>query len=320
METVRRLFQQTDIVHLEHPALRLYAKLELANPTGSAKDRSAYWILREAVRGGEIGPGTTVVESSSGNFALSLATFCRALAIDFVPVIDPNANALTERTLREMCARVERVDVRDETGGFLLSRLARVAELCAEIDDVFWTDQYSNRNGALGHYELTGPELVGALAEIDYLFVGVGTGATIAGLSQRVKEANPEAVIVAVDVAGSAVFGATPHRRLIPGIGSSIRPPLIDQAVITDVVTVTELDEVEGCRALLRDHGIFAGGSTGGVFAAIHHFFDGYQGEPPVVAFLCIDRGDPYRDTVYDDEWVAANLVPSERAPLVRSP
>lgn len=309
IETVRRDFRETETVELQHPRLRLFAKLESSNPTGSAKDRSAYWILREAVRRGEISPRTTVVESSSGNFALSLALFCQQLRVPFVPVLDPNANALTERTLRRICGRVEKVEKRDETGGFLLSRLDRVAELLEEIDDAYWTDQYSNVDGARGHYELTGPELVRSAGPIDYLFVGVGTGGTIAGLSHRVKEASPHVTVVAVDVAGSAIFGATPHRRLIPGIGSSIRPPLIEDAVITEVVTVSELDEVTGCRELLRDHGVFAGGSTGGVFKAINRYFEGHHRPPPVVAFLCVDRGDPYRDTVYDDEWVAANLT-----------
>src|SRR5262245_25235284 len=151
-EAVRRQVTQTDIVRLRHPRLQLFAKMESANVTGSAKDRSAVWILHEAVRSGAITPRTTVVESSSGNFALSLATFCQQLGVDFVPVIDPNINGLTERTLRQMCRRVEKVDQRDETGGFLLSRLARVRGLLDEIDDAYWTDQYANPAGAYGHY------------------------------------------------------------------------------------------------------------------------------------------------------------------------
>lgn len=308
---VRATMAQTEVVRLRHPRLRLFAKMESANPTGSVKDRSAVWVLHEAVRSGAITPGTTVVESSSGNFALSLATFCRQLGVDFVPVIDPNVNALTEHRLRRLCHRVEKVDRRDETGGFLLSRLARVEELRTEIDDVYWTDQYANPAAARGHYELTGAELVTQLDAVDYLFVGVGTGATVNGLSRRVREARPGVVVVAVDVAGSVIFGDAPHRRLIPGIGSSIRPELVEGAVIDEVRTVSELDEVIGCRRLLREHQVYAGGSTGAVFAAIDRYFDGFRGPAPTVAFLCMDGGDPYRDTVYDDAWVAANLEPS---------
>ncbi|WP_211240660.1 2,3-diaminopropionate biosynthesis protein SbnA [Hamadaea tsunoensis] len=310
-EAVLSRHTPTEVVRLPHARLQLFAKLESANVTGSAKDRSAIWILGDAVRTGAIRAGTTVVESSSGNFALSLATYCHELRLDFVPVIDPNINDMTERTLRRMCRRVEKVTERDPTGGFLLSRLARVGELVREIEDAYWTDQYSNPAGARGHYELTGTEIVAQLERIDYLFVGVGTGATINGLSRRVKEANPDVVVVAVDVAGSAIFGAEPHRRLIPGIGSSIRPPLVEDAVISEIVTVSELEEVAGCRRLVRDHGVYAGGSTGAVYSAIECYFEGFSGPPPVVAFLCMDRGDPYSMTVYDDAWVAANFAPS---------
>ncbi|OII69371.1 2,3-diaminopropionate biosynthesis protein SbnA [Streptomyces sp. CC77] len=302
---------RTPVVRLPHPGLRLYAKMELENRTGSAKDRAAIWILREAMRRGEITRSTTVVESSSGNFALALASFLNELDVPFVPVLDPNVNAATERTLRQLCARVEKVTEPDGTGGYLLSRLARVTELRAELPDVYWPNQYSNPDGARGHYELTARELLEDVGRIDYLFVGVGTGATINGLSRRLGEEHPDAAVVAVDVEGSAIFGAPPARRRIPGIGSSIRPPLIDDAWIKKVVVLSERDEVAGCRALLRDHGIYAGGSTGCVYAAITRYFDGHTAPKPVVAFLCADSGNPYADTVYADDWVAEHLTPA---------
>lgn len=310
MEALLGNLPRTRVVRLPHPGIRLYAKMESENRAGSSKDRAAIWILREAVRRGEITRSTTVVESSSGNFALALAHFLNELGVPFVPVLDPNVNAATERTLRRLCARVEKVTEPDGTGGYLLSRLARVADLRAELADVYWPNQYANPDGARGHYELTAPELLDDIGRIDYLFVGVGTGATINGLSRRLGEVHPEAAVVAVDVEGSAIFGAPPARRRIPGIGSSIRPPLIDDAWITKVVVQSELDEVAGCRALLSSHGIYAGGSTGCVYAAITRHFEGHTGPEPVVAFLCADSGEPYADTVYSDEWVAEHLTP----------
>lgn len=315
VDLVLRELPETETVRLPHPRIRLYTKMESANPTGSAKDRAAFWILREAVRRGEITRDTTVVESSSGNFALSLAEFLRQLGVRFIPVIDPNVNVATERTLRRLCERVEKVALPDGTGGYLLSRLERVERLRDELDDVYWPDQYSNPDGARGHYELTGGELLSALGHVDHLFVGVGTGATIAGMSRRISGSCPDVTVVAVDVEGSNIFGARRGRRLIPGIGSSIRPPLIEDALIHEVLTLSELDEVAGCRALLADHGIYAGGSTGCVYAAINRYFETYRGPPPVVAFLCADRGEPYADTVYSDSWVAENLGPAERRP-----
>jgi N-(2-amino-2-carboxyethyl)-L-glutamate synthase len=299
----------TDVARLHRDDVELFVKMESANPSGSAKDRSAFWIVREAVRRGEITRGTTVVESSSGNFALALAKLCRSLGVPFVPVIDPTVNAPTERLLRESCTRVEKVDRPDDAGGYLGGRLARVAELRARIADSYWPDQYSNTDAVRGHYELTGGELVRALPRIDYLFVGVGTGGTIAGLSRRVKAANQDATVVAVDVEGSVIFGGPPRRRHIPGIGSGIRPALLDHALIDEVVVVSERDEVDGCHTLLRDHGLFAGGSTGCVYAAVGRYFESYRGPPPVVAFLCSDRGDPYRNTIYDPNWVATTFA-----------
>ena len=311
VDALLRDLPRTRVVRLPHPGIRLHVKMESENHTGSAKDRAAIWILREAVRRGEITRDTTVVESSSGNFALSLASFLNALDVPFVPVLDPNVNAATERTLRRLCARVEKVTEPDGTGGYLLSRLARVARLRAELPDVYWPDQYANPDGARGHYELTAGELLADLHPIDYLFVGVGTGATINGLSRRLRAVHPDATVVAVDVEGSAIFGGPPARRRIPGIGSSIRPPLVDAAWIGEVAVLSEVDEVDGCRALLRDHGIYAGGSTGCVYAAITRHFAGHTGPEPVVAFLCADNGEPYADTVYADGWVAEHLTPA---------
>ncbi|MER7184595.1 2,3-diaminopropionate biosynthesis protein SbnA [Streptomyces hyaluromycini] len=315
IEALGHRMPATEVKRLRHPWIDLYLKMESGNPSGSAKDRAAYWILREAVRRGEVNRDTTVVESSSGNFAISLAHFCRRLGIRFVPVIDPNVNEPVERSLRALCGRVEKVEEPDDAGGFLLTRLRRVAELVAELDDVYWPNQYANPDGAQGHFELTGRELIGQLGRIDYLFVGVGTGATIAGLSQRITDPSNGGAVVAVDVAGSVIFGGPPRRRRIPGIGSSIQPPLVRQADIAEVVTVSEWDEVLGCYQLLREHGVFAGGSTGCVYTAVNRYFAGHRGPRPVVAFLCADGGEPYRDTVYDPDWVAANITATGQLP-----
>jgi cysteine synthase A len=160
-----------------------------------------------------------------------------------------------------------------------------------------------------GHYELTGAELVAALPTLTHLFVGISTGATIAGLSRRVTHDLGDVKVIAVDVAGSVILGGPSSRRWIPGIGSSIRPPLIDLAVITESMIIPERDEVAGCHDLLREHGLLAGGSTGCVYAAINRCFEGWRGPRPVVAFLCADSGEAYRDTVYDASWVSARQL-----------
>ena len=314
---VGRAMSRTPLVQLRHDQLDLFAKLEYANPNGSSKDRSAYWILRRAVERGEITEGTTIVESSSGNFAISLASFCRWLGLAFIPVIDPNVNASTEAYLRQLCDRVEKVTESDDAGGYLSSRLDRVHELRTELPLAYWPNQYANPDAIEAHDRLTGAELCADLQHIDYLFVGVSTGGTIAGLSSRVKRVHPEARIIAVDAEGSVIFGGPPAKRRLPGLGSSIVPPLVGKAHIDDVVMVSEVDAVRGCNHLFERHGLYAGGSTGSVYAAIERYFAGYSGPRLTVAFLCADRGTGYTDTVYHPEWVARFVAEHDRGQSV---
>ncbi|HEX7661618.1 MAG TPA: 2,3-diaminopropionate biosynthesis protein SbnA [Pseudonocardiaceae bacterium] len=305
LDRIRRSMPETPVVQLEHDTLDLYAKLEFTNPNGSSKDRSAYWMLKRAVERGDITERTTVVESSSGNLAVSMASLCRALGVNFVPVIDPNCNATTETYLRSVCDRVEKVTERDATGGFLNTRLAKVASLRESMESVYWPNQYANTDAIMAHYRLTGGELVRRFRKIDYIFVGTSTGGTIGGLSLRLKEAYPGIKVIAVDAEGSAIFGQQPKKRLIPGLGSSIVPPLFSHALIDEVVSVPERDTVHGCHQLLRQHGIYAGGSSGTVYTAITSYFEGYHGPRPTVAFLCADRGTAYVNTVYNEDWAA---------------
>lgn len=295
-------------MRLPHEHVDLYTKLEYGNPNGSSKDRSAYWILKCAIERGELTEHSTVVESSSGNFAISLATFCKALGIEFIPVLDPNVNSSTETYLRSVCRRVEKVSERDDTGGFLRTRLATVERLRAELDPVYWPNQYANTDALFAHYRLTGGELCHAMPRIDYLFVGTSTGGTISGLSLRAKEVHPDVKVVAVDAEGSVIFGGPPRKRLLPGLGSSIRPPLCARALIDDVVIVPERDAVWGCHELLNAYGLYTGGSSGSAYAAITKYFSGERtpdpAHKPTVVFLCADRGLAYADTIYNPLWV----------------
>jgi 2,3-diaminopropionate biosynthesis protein SbnA len=304
LDHVRDCLPVTPVVRLPHERIDLFGKLEFTNPNGSMKDRSSYWILKRAIERGEIRPETTVVESSSGNFAMSTAAFCKELHLPFIAVIDPNTNAATEEFLKASCKRVFKVAELDETGGFLRARLDRVRQLCQDIPAAYWPNQYGNPDGAQGHERLTGEELCGAIGHIDYLFVGVGTGATIAGLSRRIKMAHPRARVIAVDADGSAIFGHPPKRRHLPGIGSSIHPTAVDTAEIDDVIVISEYDAVRACHTLLNQYGLFTGGSTGSVYAAIERYFADYHGPRPTVAFLCADRGAPYSQTIYNQKWI----------------
>jgi 2,3-diaminopropionate biosynthesis protein SbnA len=307
---VERIIRETPTIRLDHDRLELYAKLEHTNGVGTVKDRPAMWILKRAIERGDIVPGTKIVESSSGNFACALATFAAMLRLDFIPVIDPNVSPINEAYLRATCRTVVKVEDRDDTGGFLKTRLRTVQALLADHPGAYWPNQYDNADAAAAHYEMTGAEICRAVPAIDYVFVGVGSAGTIAGVSRRVKEMVPAARIIAVDVEGSVIFGQPPKRRYVPGIGSSISPGLLSQAIIDDLVIVSERDSVLACELLLRAFGLFVGGSTGSAYAAIESYFrDRPRTLPrPKVLFLCCDRGSAYVTSVFDPDWVANHL------------
>ncbi len=303
-EQLGRAIGGTPLLRLEDDRVDLFIKLETHNLSGSVKDRPALHILTKAIAEGIVDRDTVVVESSSGNFAIALATICRTLDVEFVPVIDINVNPANEQVLRTLCDQVELVTERDETGGCLLTRLARVKEMCEELPNAYWPDQYSNPWNAESHRLGTGTEICDALPRLDYVFIGVSSGGTITGMSQIVKQRFPEARVVAVDIDGSVIFRDQPKKRYIPGMGSSMRPSILNGAQIDEVVYVSEPDVVLGCRELYARHGMFMGGSTGTVYRAIRSYFsDRSVGPRPVVAFLAPDRGLAYLDTVYNPTW-----------------
>src|SRR5262245_36345884 len=304
LERLRKILWPTPHVPLAVEGMNMCAKLEYVNPVGSIKDRSAYWILKRAAGRGEICEETTVVESSSGNFAVALAAFTRLLGLRFIPVIDPNIAGTYESFLRRLCPTVVKVEDRDDTGGFLKTRLEMVKHLCATVADAYWTNQYTNPDAAEAHYQLTASEICTDFDWLDYVFICVSTAGTIAGMSRRLKERYPNVRIIAADSEGSVIFGGKPRKRHIPGVGSSIVPPLLSHAMIDDVVLIPEYETVEACRELLTTHGLFVGGSSGTAFAAVKRYAARMAlSERPTVVFVCADRGTPYLDTVFDPTW-----------------
>src|SRR5260221_1167286 len=222
LDLLGNILRPTPHVPLAMTGVKLFAKLEYVNPVGSIKDRAAYWILKRAAERGEINEETTVIESSSGNFASALAAFTRLVGLRFIPVIDPNISSAYESFLRRMCPTVVKVEDRDDTGGFLKTRLQMVKHLCDTTPNAFWTNQYGNLDAVDAHYELTAAEICADFAVLDYAFIGVSTEGTIARVARRLKQRYPRVSVVAVDTEGSVIFRGAPGKRHIPGIGSSI--------------------------------------------------------------------------------------------------
>lgn len=316
------ILRETPIIELADEPVALYAKLEFLNGVGSIKDRPAFWILKRAIDRGEISSNTTVIESSSGNFACALATFCRMLKIKFIPVIDPNAPPVYEAYLRAYCERVVKVENCDDAGGYLKSRLQVVRTLLTEIHDSYWPNQYENPDGMAAHYHLTAAEICRALPQVDYVFIGVGSAGTLAGVSSRLKEHDPSIQIIAVDAEGSVIFGHQPKTRYISGLGSSISPPLLKHARIDEVIIVPERETILACRRLLDRHRLFVGGSTGTVYSAIQRYFgaDKLRNYRAKALLLCCDRGTAYLHNIFDPGWAAWRTSRAGAAPEAASP
>lgn len=287
------------------PAVEVLAKLELMNPGGSMKDRSARHIIESGLADGSIRPGSTVVESSSGNFGIALAMASLVHGLRFICVVDLKTTSANIALLRRLGATVETVSEPDEAGGYLHTRIRRVQELVAEIPGAVWINQYANDRNWEAFYHGTGAELVEQLVRSpSYLFAPVSTTGSILGCSRRLRERFPDLRVVAVDAVGSVIFGGPPAPREIPGIGSSRVPELLRPDEIDDVVHVDDVEAADACRELLGKEGIFAGGSSGAVVAAIRRTLP-LLTSPGRILAIFPDRGDRYLDLVYDDDWLA---------------
>lgn len=305
LNNIKKAIGHTPLIELEKEKIHLYTKFEFLNFTGSVKVWPAYHILSNAIKNNEINEESTIIESTSGNFGVALATLCNILNIKFIPVIDPNINPVYEKQLQLLSTRVVKVMERDETGGYLLTRIRCVKELMENTQHGFWINQYENANNWLAYYHGLGKEIVDCFDKLDYVFLGVSSGGTVTGLSRRLKEKFKNLKVIAVDTEGSVIFGQKPKKRFIPGIGSSMVPPILQEALIDEVIHIPETKAIEGCYELLKKYSLFVGGSSGSVYYAIRQYFkDKTFDVPPNVLFLCVDSGNAYLDTVYNKEWV----------------
>lgn len=301
----------------------VYAKLEFLNPGGSIKDRPASHIVQRALERGELQRGDHVVESSSGNMAIGLAQICRYHGLHLTVVVDPAVNQQTVRIVKAYGGTVEKVDQPVADGGFLGARLRRVRELvetgCTEDGRrTFWPNQYQNPDNPDAHHA-TVQEIIDQLGHApDYLFIATSTCGTLMGCARQLKDCGHSTRLIAVDALGSVIFGNSSGDRKIPGHGAGCRSHFLDRSVVHQVAYVSDRDCVAGCRRLLDEEAILAGGSSGGVVTAAHRLFsdlerlDGAEPGPAparrTAALLFCDRGERYLDTIYDDQWLAENL------------
>ena len=284
--SVLELVGNTPLVELTRltpdPAVRLYAKLEGQNPTGSTKDRVAKAMIEAAEASGELEPGRRLLEPTSGNTGISLALVARLKGYPLTCVVPENVTEERLKLLRLFGAEIIPSPGAEGSNGAV--RLA--LELAEKDDGWFLPFQYGNEANPQAHYEGTGAEIAAALDRVDVVVAGLGTGGTLMGAGRRLRERFPDIVVAAAEpLPGDPVLG-------LRSLDDGYVPPILDVAQLDRKLLVSNTESVAGMRALLESEGIFAGISSGGVLHVARRLADELN-EGVVVAILA-DGGWKY--------------------------
>ena len=283
-----------------HP---LFLKCEGFNFAGSVKLKAAAAMVVTAERDGVLRPGSILIESSSGNLGVALSVIAASKGYRFVCVTDSRCNLAARLLMEALGAEVHTITEPDPVDGFLGARLEYVRALCASDLNYVWLDQYRNDDAWKAHYSTTGPAIARRFPDLDVLLVGAGTTGTLMGCARYFRRWRPSVRIVAVDPVGSVSFGTPAARRMIPGLGMNVRPPLLDESLVDDVVHVEEVDAIRTCYRLAR-RGFLFGGSTGTVVSGATHWLADHAAHDKTAVAIAPDLGERYLDTLYQANWV----------------
>ncbi|KWR91713.1 cysteine synthase A [Cupriavidus sp. IDO] len=295
----------------------IYGKAEFLNPGGSVKDRAALYIIRDAERRGTLKPGGTVIEGTAGNTGIGLAHICAARGYRCIVVIPDTQSPEKMERLRMLGAEVRAVPAKPYADPGNYQKIA--GRLAEETENAIWANQFDNVANRQAHYETTGPEIWHDTAgRIDAFTCATGTGGSLAGVAQCLKERSHHVRIVLADPHGSGLYHFVKHREvkaegssITEGIGSSRVTANLAGAPIDDAVRIDDQSCVDMVYRLLREEGLFVGGSSGiNVAAAVALAREMGKGHT-IVTLLC-DRGDLYFGRLFNQEWLAGKgLVPA---------
>jgi cysteine synthase len=277
--------------------VELFGKLESLNPGGSVKDRIGVAMIEAAEREGRIEPGrTTIVEATSGNTGIALAFVCAAKGYDLVLTLPQGMSREREGLLRLYGAKVQ---ITESLGG--MHEAVTAAQAMASDDDVFLPDQFSNPANPEVHRRCTGPEIWEAMdGRVDVLVAGVGTGGTITGAGELLKERNPACRVVAVEPRSSAVLsGRAPGPHKIQGIGAGFVPKVLNREVVDEVIAVDDEDAIATARLLSRREGVLAGISCGAATWAAMELARRPQSRGKRIVVILPDSGERYVSTPF---------------------
>lgn len=298
-----------------NPNVRLLAKMEGQNPGGSVKDRIGWPIIEDAEREGRLRPGGTIVEATSGNTGVGLAIAAAIKGYRCIFVMPDKMSQEKILLLRAFGARVvvtpTAVEPDDPRSYYSVAR-----RLVEETPNAILANQYHNPVNPQAHYETTGPEIWQQTGgRVTHFIAGMGTGGTITGVGRYLKERNPDVQIVGVDPVGSILYelhrsGAYTEAESykVEGIGEDFLPGTTDLSVIDEIVQVGDRESLLMTRRLVREEGIFCGGSCGSaVVGAVRYIQQHRLGPDAVIVVLLPDSGSRYLSKVFDDDWMREN-------------
>ncbi len=290
------------------------AKLEYLNPGGSIKDRIGITIIEEAERRGELKPGATIVEATSGNTGMGLALVAAVKGYKLIFVMPDKMSQEKIQNLRSFGAKVivtpTKVAPDDPRSYYSVAR-----RLAQETPNAFYANQYHNPDNPLAHYRTTGPEIWEQTGgEIDAFVAGMGTGGTLTGVSRVLKERKPAVLIVGVDPEGSVYKDyfergvvVEPHPYLIEGIGEDFFPSTMDLKALDKVVRVCDKESYLMARELLTSEGLYTGSSGGAAVVGAIRFAREHEaagGRPLNIVAILPDSGSRYLSKLYNDDWM----------------
>ncbi len=288
----------------------ILGKAEFLNPGGSVKDRAALYIIEDAERKGLLKPGGTVVEGTAGNTGIGLAHICNAKGYKCLIIIPETQSQEKIDTLRTLGAEVRTVPaVPYKNSENYVKVSGRLAE---EMDNAIWANQFDNLANRLAHYETTGPEIWQQTdGKVDVWVAATGTGGTYAGVALYLKEKNPEIKCIVADPMGSGLYSYiktgeinSNGKSITEGIGNSRITANMEGVPIDDAIQVEDAECLRVIYQLLRQDGLFMGGSVGINVGAAYALAKQLGAGHTIVTVLC-DSGSRYQSRIYNPQWLA---------------
>lgn len=292
-DSMQELIGHTPLVGLGHIELpekvRLFAKLELYNPSGSVKDRIGKSMIADAEKKGVLKPGGTIIDATAGNTGLGIAFAALNRGYRIIFVVPTKFSQEKQALLRALGAEIINTP---REGGMLLAA-QKASQLREATPCAITLDQFKNQANPQIHYETTGPEIYEDLdGKIDYLVAGAGSGGTFTGIVRYLKERNPQIKGILADPVGSTMGGGEHADYNIEGIGNDFIAETMDMSLVDQVIKITDKDAFENARELAAKEGLIAGLSSGGALAAAKKLIlTGAEGN---IVIVLPDRGDRY--------------------------